>query len=783
VVDLDHDLNPAQQEAVQTPGGPLLILAGAGSGKTRVITYRLANLLARGVDPRAMMAVTFTNKAAGEMRERAERLAPGARGCWIGTFHALSARLVRAYAERLGLSRDFVIFDDHDQRVLATRLLKDLNLSDRLFPPRQLLAQVDDAKNKGLGPADVPARDWQTETFKRFYTAYQQRLLRVNACDFGDLLLHALRLCQAGDEVSATLGRRFEHVLVDEFQDTNRVQYLLAQHFARGSRNLCVVGDDDQSIYRWRGADLRNILDFERDYPDARVVKLERNYRSTKLILHAANGVIAHNRARKPKTLYTENEAGAPILYAVCDDERAEAQFISRSIKHLQREEGRQPGDCAVFYRTHAQSRVIEEALRAADLHYAIVGGLRFYDRAEIKDLCAYLRVIHNPDDEVDLLRIVNVPARGLGDTSVEKIVAFARQKGVSLYEAMRRCSPPESEVVGTAARRRLQAFVELMERLRAAADSLGPADLADLVLEQTGYLQALAADASEESQSRVENLMEFIGDVRQYEQTDPEPSLTGYLERISLASDLDGYNEAEGRVSLMTIHSAKGLEFKVVFVAGLEEGIFPHGRSLDDLAELEEERRLAYVAITRARERLLLLRARQRLLYGQPQQNAASRFVADIPAECVVVPRGYEPEAPLAFGGFGRGARGRAADEAAPDYLEDEDTQRLSDTSRLTAAARLFEEERSSSGMRLPPRPEGSNTRPLARRQDRGGTVIEYDDDHPGYRIGMHVRHQQFGTGEVRGWTGQGANLKLQIFFPRAGLKTIVARFVEVAD
>jgi DNA helicase-2/ATP-dependent DNA helicase PcrA len=781
VLDLEHDLNPAQREAAGAPGGPLLILAGAGSGKTRVITYRLAHLLNGGVDPRAIIAVTFTNKAAGEMRERAERLAPGARGCWIGTFHALSARLLRAYADRLGLRRDFVIFDDHDQRVLATRLLKDLNLSDRLFPPRQLLGQVDDAKNRGLGPADVPAGDWQNETFKRFYTAYQKRLLQVNACDFGDLLLHALRLCQAGDEVSAYLGRRFEHVLVDEFQDTNRVQYLLAQHFARGSRNLCVVGDDDQSIYRWRGADLHNILDFERDYPDARVVKLERNYRSTGLILKAANGVIARNRARKAKTLYTENELGTPILYAVCEDEREEAQFITRSIKHLQREEGRKPGECAVFYRTHAQSRVIEEALRAADLHYAIVGGLRFYDRAEIKDLCAYLRVLHNPDDEVDLLRIVNVPARGLGDTSVEKIVACARARDLSLYEAMRACTPPDCDVVGTAARRRLGVFVDLLEHLRTAAAALGPADLADLVLEQTGYLAALAADNSEESQSRVENLMEFIGDVRQYEQTDPEPSLTGYLERISLASDLDGYNEAEGRISLMTIHSAKGLEFKVVFVAGLEEGIFPHGRSLDEPAELEEERRLAYVAITRARERLLLLRARQRTLYGQPQQNAASRFIADIPAECVAVPRGYEPEAPLAFGGYGAG-RGRGGDAAAPEFLEEEDTQRLARARRLAAAARIFDDDKSAP--HPPPRPEGgSNTKPMGRRQDRGGTVIEYDDDHPGYRIGMRVRHQQFGEGEVRGWTGQGAGLKLQIFFPRAGLKTIVAKFVEMAD
>jgi DNA helicase-2/ATP-dependent DNA helicase PcrA len=735
VLDLDRELNEAQRAAVLAGDGPLCILAGAGSGKTRVITYRIARLIATGVDPREILAVTFTNKAAGEMRERAGRLAGSTRGSWLGTFHATAARLLRSYAERVGLRPDFVIYDDTDQRAVCTRVLKDLDLSDRLFPVRMLLSLIDDAKNRGQGPEEMPASDYHAEIVRRVYAAYQERLRRQNAVDFGDLLVYALRVCQADDPVSAYLAQRFRHVLVDEFQDTNRVQYLLAQHLARGSRNLCVVGDDDQSIYRWRGADLRNILDFEHDYPDAQVIKLERNYRSTKTILAAANGVIARNFARKAKTLYTENGRGEPILYVVCDSERDEARYIAQAIRYLAREEGRRPGDCAVFYRTHAQSRVIEEALRAENLHYAVVGGLRFYDRAEIKDLCAYLKVLHNPDDEVGLVRIANVPPRGLGDTTMEKLAQAARAGGVSLYAAMGATAAGGSDLVGAATHRRLGAFVALMEELRERAPTLPPADLAELVLERTGYLARLAGDGTDESQARVENLMEFIGDIREYQATAEEPSLTGYLERISLASDVDRFTEAEAKVSLMTMHSAKGLEFPVVFVAGAEEGIFPHARGREDPGELEEERRLCYVAITRARERLLILRARSRMLYGQPQQNAPSRFIADIPAECVAVPR--------------------SADGARPTPRPQETTRRI----------------------RVEPQAAPA-------RVDRGGTVVEYDEPRPeaGFRIGMRVVHPQFGEGEVRGWTGVAPNLKLTIFFPRAGLKTIVARFVTAA-
>jgi DNA helicase-2/ATP-dependent DNA helicase PcrA len=768
VHDLDRELNEAQRDAVLAGDGPLCILAGAGSGKTRVITYRIARLIETGVDPRAILAVTFTNKAAGEMRERAARMTGSAAGMWIGTFHSISARLLRTYADEIGLRRDFVIYDDSDTRTVCARVLKELNLSDRLFPVRMLLSRIDDAKNRGQLPNEVPAGDWQAEVVKKVYTAYQDRLLKANAVDFGDLLLYALKLCQSGRPVAAYLARRFRHVLVDEFQDTNRVQYLFARHIASGSNNLTVVGDDDQSIYRWRGADLRNILDFEQDYPGARTIKLERNYRSTKTILAAANGVISRNTARKAKTLYTDNPAGPPIMYLVCDSEREEARRIAQTIRGLEREENRKPGDCAVFYRTHAQSRVIEEALRAENLHYSIVGGLRFYDRAEIKDLCAYLKVLQNPDDEVGLLRIANVPARGLGDTSLEKLVAQARQDNTSVYEAMRRVATGDVDVIGTAARRKLAGFIELMDELRGMT-TLPPADLAELVLERTGYLARLGAEGTDEAETRSQNLMEFIGDIREYQENAEEPSLAGYLERISLASEADRVTEADVKVSLMTIHSAKGLEFPVVFLAGMEEGIFPHARGREDPEEMEEERRLAYVAITRARERLLILRATSRMLYGQPQQNAASRFINDIPVECVAVPRGAGGERrDSGHGGGGRGGYERGG------------------------AERGGYGRGGGAPARIPPAPRGrqveyvdAGASPAPARRDRGDSVIEYDEPQgdTGYRIGMRVSHPSFGEGEVRGWTGIGPSLKLTIFFPRAGVKTIVAKFVQAAE
>jgi DNA helicase-2/ATP-dependent DNA helicase PcrA len=719
-------LNPAQDEAVRFGDGPLLILAGAGSGKTRVITYRIAELIRRGVAPFRILAVTFTNKAAGEMRQRIAAVAEGrADSTWIGTFHATCARLLRIHAERVGLSRDFVIFDDGDQKTLMSRVLKDLSVADRFATPRAMLSAIDGAKNKGVSSEEYQPNDYFTDIVARVFPVYQERLRQANGVDFGDLLLLALRLCERDEEVGPKLAEKFDHVLVDEFQDTNRVQYRLVRHLSSLTHNLCVVGDDDQSIYRWRGADLRNILDFERDHAGTHVVKLEQNYRSTQIILDAANAVIARNLWRKPKRLFTEQQGGEAILYHTAEDERREAEFVVRAIRRLEHD-GKSPEDFAVFYRTHAQSRVLEEAMLAADLPYAIIGGTRFYDRAEVKDLLAYLRVIANPADEVSLERIVNRPTRGIGDTTYEKVVETARASNTTVWAAMRTVA--SGELLSAGPRRKLSAFVDLIEDLRGFVGTLG--GLAEAVLERTGYLERLAAESTHESQDRVENLMELTGSIKDFEreaeaQLGQPPTLTDYLERVSLVSPAD--EKARG-VTLMTVHAAKGLEFPVVFVTGLEDGTFPSLREGEDPEQIEEERRLAYVAITRARERLFLTNARYRHLFGQePRPFRESRFLADIPDACIARPVAA-PRGPVA-------------------------------------------------------RPQWS-TRPEKKIEQRDeGIRVEYDEEEAqhAFRLGQQVRHEMFGVGEVRGFTGSGRDLKLTVYFPKHGPKTIVARFVEV--
>jgi DNA helicase-2/ATP-dependent DNA helicase PcrA len=752
------DLNPAQREAVMHGRGPLLILAGAGSGKTRVIIHRIAELLRRGVWPERILAVTFTNKAAGEMRERLARLAAGhgheTRGMWVGTFHATCARLLRMYAEHVGLGRDFVIFDDADQRSLVVRVLKDLGITDRFVTPRSMLAAIDAAKNRGEGPGAFVGYDYVSDLVARVYPVYQERLERANGVDFGDLLLKALSLCEH-PEVGPKLAQRFDHVLVDEFQDTNRVQYQLVRHLTRTTHNLCVVGDDDQSIYSWRGADVRNILDFERDHPGTKTVKLEQNYRSTQLILDAANAVIERNLERKQKRLFTENGAGEPILYHTAEDERTEAQFVVRVIQKLCHEEDRTAGDFAVFYRTHAQSRAIEEALRGADLPYAVIGGIRFYDRAEVKDLLAYLRLLANPADEVSLERVINVPTRGIGEATYERVVARARQAQATVWETLVAIVEQGDEQLGAGARKKLQAFVALIDDLRSefVVHSGGLGKLADAVLERTQYLERLAADGTHESQERAENLLELAGSIKAYEQDalDKEgepPSLTQYLELVSLVAPADATGKG---VTLMTVHAAKGLEFPVVFVTGLEEGVFPSLRNGEDQQAIEEERRLAYVALTRAEQRLFLTNARYRRLFGQEARPfRESRFLAAIPDHAIARP------VPLRRPG------------QRPQWMD------RSGEAEARTPAQNFEH-----------RFEKPRTR-TERRDD--GTSIEYDGD-PGYadevdsvfRLGQRVRHPKFGEGEVRGFTGAGAELKLTVYFPKVGPKTIVARFVEL--
>jgi len=759
---LSRELNPAQVEAVLYPPGPLLVVAGAGSGKTRVITYRLARMVATGADPRRILAVTFTNKAAGELRERVdkllwERMSIGTRGLWVGTFHAISARLLRQWGEAIGLRKDFVIYDDDDQKRLLARVLVDLKVPDRLFPVRQVLSAIDRAKNQGITAAAFATSDYFDDVVAKAYRLYEERLAAANATDFGGLLLRALELLASATPAAEEIADRFDHVLVDEFQDTNNVQYRLVRLLSRRKNSITVVGDEDQSIYRWRGADIRNILDFERDHPGARVVKLERNYRSTGHILRAANAVIEKNSERRPKRLFTEAGDGEPIVLFEGETERDEAEFVASRIQ-----EGLSaslaPRDFAVFYRTNAQSRVLEDALRARNLPYTVVGGTRFFDRAEIKDLVAYLRAVANPDDGIALQRIVNVPARGIGAATVDRIGDLIYERKISAWQALELAARDE-EILGAGPRKKVAAFVELMAKLRRAGAALGPASLAETILEETGYRDALASEGTMEAEGRSENLLEFVGQMREYEKEAEEPTLHGFLERIALVSDVDGYDPDKGAISLMTVHTAKGLEFPVVFITGLEERIFPHARSVDDDSAVEEERRLCYVAVTRARTRLYLSRVRRRRLSGQELPGVPSRFLRDLPPECleaIVMSRPAEYTDHGAAEGNGPwGGRWSRGDDAGE---------------RIGSRARSGER----GGPARPPRP----TAPRAPGEIR----VEYDDDGgpSGLQVGTKLRHASFGVGEVRGWQGGGADLKVTVRFPTVGVKTILARFLS---
>ncbi|MGB9792884.1 MAG: ATP-dependent helicase, partial [Thermacetogeniaceae bacterium] len=628
-------MNPVQQECVRHTEGPLIIFAGAGSGKTRVLTYRIAYLLRSGVSPFRILAVTFTNRAADEMRQRVWRLAgAAARDVWIGTFHSLAVRILRQEWRHLPYERHFVIYDDDDQLTLMKHCLRELNIDDRKYRPRSMLAIISGLKNELIGPEEYASSvsNPREEAISRIYAYYQSKLLLQNAMDFDDLLFQTVMLFRREPLVLRNYQQRFQYIMVDEYQDTNHAQYELVRLLAGGHRNLCVVGDDDQCIYGWRGADIRNILSFEHDYPDARVIKLEQNYRSTQRILAVANSIISHNRGRKPKQLWTSNEAGDPIYCYQALDERDEAGFVIAMIEKLRQERGYQYKDFAIFYRTHAQSRAFEEECIRRGVPYRVFGGLRFYERKEIKDIIAYLRVIANPADEVSLRRIINVPRRGIGEAALARAEEIAFQEERSLAEVLAR---PE-EIPGLALRtvKAIQAFFEMLGRWRREQDELGVAGLVEKVLEETGYLSLLEAEGTVESETRLENIKEFIGMARQYDEENPSRSLLGFLEQLALVADVDNYRPDENAVTLMTVHSAKGLEFPVVFLTGLEEGIFPHAHSLGNEEELEEERRLCYVGVTRARQQLFLSWACRRFLHGGELFREPSRFLSEIPEE-----------------------------------------------------------------------------------------------------------------------------------------------------
>jgi DNA helicase-2/ATP-dependent DNA helicase PcrA len=755
-------LNEPQAEAVEHINGPLLVFAGAGSGKTRVITYRIANLVAcAGVAPWRILAVTFTNKAAGEMRERLEKLLSPevARDLWAGTFHATCARLLRRHGECVGLSKDFTIYDTADQKSVATRAIRELDLDEKRYAPRAALARIHKEKQEGRGPDEMSLDSYLDEAWQKIYVKYEAALRAANAVDFEDLILYVLRILEKGTANDQNaIRRRFDYVLVDEFQDTNATQYALLRALTKEHRNLCVVGDDDQSIYRWRGADVRNIRGFKHDFAEAKVVKLEQNYRSSSRIVRAALGVIEPSTEREPKELWTANEDGAAIEVVAAKDERDEAAHVVRVINEA-RAAGIDPREIAVFYRVHAQSRVLEEALRAQNLPYQIIGGTKFYERAEVKDALSYLRVLANPKSDVDFARVVNVPARGIGQTTMDRLALFAAEQGIAMHDAIERLEACES--IAGAARKRLVEVHRLLGSLRAESQTAPPHVVLEAVLDRTGYKQALEQEGSAESDARLENLGELLSSVGDYEAearaAGEEPSLSGYLERVSLVSDVDGMKDA-ARVTLMTVHGAKGLEFELVCITGMEEEMFPYkGMDPGGHEEMEEERRLAYVAITRARKYLVMTHAELRQIFGTTRWGRPSRFLADLPRDVFVA------------------KATRAASVRGDSYLE------RARSVPARPAGQSWQHPQAAARPSSPP-PAAREVAPGERYVDR-----EFFDDHAGesealpLRRGSRVFHERFGEGEVRRVEAS-AEPAVVAFFPGWGEKKILARFLKPA-
>jgi DNA helicase II / ATP-dependent DNA helicase PcrA len=652
-------LNPPQQEAVAHVEGPLLVFAGAGSGKTRVITYRIANLLAtHGVPPYRILAVTFTNKAAAEMKERLIRLGTEeiVRDLWVGTFHSICCRLLRRYHQEVGLERNFVIYDDSDQKALLTRIMRQSELDEHTHPPKAVLSWIHKHKQEDIRPDQIDVRGKET-TWLELYAAYEKALLAVNAVDFDDLILHMMRIAESQTMAGRELRERFDYLLVDEFQDTNAIQYRLIRALA-AKGNLCVVGDDDQSIYSWRGANVANIRGFHRDFPRSVIVKLEQNYRSSGNIVAAALGIIQASKGREPKALWTEAEAGEKINVRQLSDERAEAGAVVESIQRdITR--GVSPEEIAVFYRVNAQSRVLEEAFRGANVPYQVIGGMRFFERAEIKDMMAYLRVIENPRSDADLLRIINVPARGIGTKTVERVLQLAQLGSMSAFQALE--AAVADTTLGTGPRKKLAAFRSLLGQLRKTAETSTPEELARKIVDVTGYRAALKEADSAEADARLENLEEFFGSLAEFEQdaeaAGDDVTLAAYLERVALIADIDSKQDVRA-VSMMTVHSSKGLEFENVYLTGLEEKIFPYrGVDGESPEELEEERRLAYVAVTRARKRLTITHTGMRTLFGSSNYMQPSRFLTNIPKEVSDVRGNARVPMPyMAPGSFGYG-------------------------------------------------------------------------------------------------------------------------------
>ncbi|MGD6900010.1 DNA helicase PcrA [Bacillus infantis] len=733
-----NGLNAQQQNAVKATDGPLLIMAGAGSGKTRVLTHRIGYLMVeKGVNPYNILAITFTNKAAREMRERIQNMMGGAADdIWISTFHSMCVRILRRDIDRIGFSRNFTILDTTDQQSVIKAILKDKNLDPKKYDPRAILGSISSAKNELIDPEEYAkaAGGYFEQIASDVYTEYQRRLRKNQALDFDDLIMTTIQLFQRVPEVLEYYQRKFQYIHVDEYQDTNRAQYMLVKLMADRFKNLCVVGDSDQSIYRWRGADIANILSFEKDYKNARTILLEQNYRSTKRILLAANEVIAKNLNRKAKNLWTENAEGNKLFHYRADSEQGEGQFVAGKIKEMVDSGKRKYSEIAILYRTNAQSRVMEEVLLKSNIEYSIVGGIKFYDRKEIKDILAYLRLIANPDDDISLQRVINVPKRGIGSGSVDKIANFAQMHDMTMYQAL-----DALDLIGLSPKitKAAAEFRELIRSYEQMQEYLSVTELVEEVLEKSGYRDMLKAEKSIEAQSRLENIDEFLSVTKNFEDGSEDKTLVAFLTDLALVADIDKLEDDGTKtdsVVLMTLHSAKGLEFPVVFLIGLEEGVFPHSRSLMEEAEMEEERRLAYVGITRAEEELYITNAQMRTLFGRTNMNPPSRFIQEIPADLI---EGIEPKK-ASPSPFGSPAGGRPLSSSAP-------RQAMRKAVVKPAAA------------------------------STGGDAL-------GWQVGDKAVHGKWGTGTVVSVKGQGEGTELDIAFPSpTGIKRLLAKFAPI--
>lgn len=719
-------LNKEQQQAVQHTEGPLLILAGAGSGKTKVLTVRIAHLLAQGVNPYEILAITFTNKAAKEMKSRVEGLVGDiANRIWLSTFHSFCAKFLRFELDNfLGYNSNFTIYDTSDSQVVIKAALKALNLDDKYYPVGAMIGAISDAKNKLLFASDFrkQARDFYQQKVADVYEYYERELRKNNALDFDDLLLVAVKLLQSNEAVLDKYSKRFRYVMIDEYQDTNHAQYLLAKLLASRWKNIAVVGDADQSIYAWRGADIQNILDFEKDYPNCISIKLEQNYRSTKIILDAANAVIENNEDRPKKNLWTDKTEGAKIQHFTAQSEHEEAAFIGDTIAKKHDIHGVPYGDMAILYRTNAQSRVLEEALIKRALPYTMVGGTKFYDRKEIKDVLAYLRVLYNPFDDLSLLRIINVPKRSIGATTVAKLQDYARANGTSLFMTLTQLHLVDT--IKGKTKEKLEEFGILIFTLVAEMEDKTVLDILESILDRTGYLVQLEESTDPQDQARAENIGELLSVAKDFQDTNPNGTVEDFLEQVALVNDVDSFEQEESKVTLMTLHAAKGLEFPIVFLGGLEEGLFPHSRTLMNPEEIEEERRLAYVGITRAEKELYISNATTRTVFGRTSSYLPSRFIDEIPEELV---------------------DGLRAKRKVPDDIKRHVPQHMSVTSRPV-------------------------TKPIVRNE-----VIA------DWKVGDTAIHSKWGNGKVINVAGEGAGMKLTIEFPTQGVRVVMAKFAPV--